>query len=113
MLYIYNMSRAEKDTLFFKALADERRREILDLIKDQPMTTGDICTHFKGIDRCTVMQHLGVLEKANLIIVKREGRLRWNYLNVVPIEEIRDRWISRYASGSVDILKRMKADLDG
>ncbi len=113
MLYIYNMSRNEKDNSIFRALADHRRRQILDLLKNKPMTTGDICAHFKSIDRCTVMQHLGVLEKAELIIVKREGRFRWNYLNVVPIQQIHDRWINRYASESVAILTRLKDDLEG
>ena len=97
----------------FKALADYRRREMLDLLRDKPQTTGDICTHFKDLDRCTVMQHLGVLEKAGLVIVKRQGRQRWNYINPLPIKEIYDRWISRYATHAIDILTRMKQDLEG
>ena len=40
------------------------------------------------------MQHLGVLEKADLVVVKRQGRQRWNYLNPVPIRALHDRWIS-------------------
>jgi DNA-binding transcriptional ArsR family regulator len=79
------MSRPQQD-LIFKALADHRRREILDLLKETAKTTGELCDHFKKIDRCTVMQHLGVLEKAGLVIVRREGRRRWNFLNVVPIQ---------------------------
>jgi DNA-binding transcriptional ArsR family regulator len=75
------MSSVKKDDLVYKALADSRRREILDLLKDEPRTTGDICSKFKKLDRCTVMQHLSVLEKADLIITKREGRYRWNYIN--------------------------------
>ncbi len=106
------MSRADKDDLVFKALADHRRRDILDLLKDTPNTTGGICLHFKDLDRCTVMQHLGVLEKAELIIVQKKGRFRWNYLNVVPIREIYDRWINQYASPSVELLTRLKQDLD-
>jgi DNA-binding transcriptional ArsR family regulator len=106
------MSRGNKQDLIFKALADHRRRTILDLLKDAPKTTGELCDHFRKMDRCTVMQHLGVLEKAELVIVKREGRLRWNYLNVVPIKEIYDRWISQYATASVDLLARMKRDLE-
>ena len=82
------MSSAKKGDLVYKALADRRRREILDLLKDEPKTTGDICAKFKRLDRCTVMQHLGVLEKAGLIFTKRVGRFRWNYLNAVPIREI-------------------------
>jgi DNA-binding transcriptional ArsR family regulator len=58
------------------------------------------------------MQHLGVLEHAGLVIVKRTGRNRWNYINPLPIKEIYDRWISRYASHAIDILARMKRDMD-
>ena len=116
MLYFYNMSTGKKERerqeAIFKALADYRRREMLDLLRDEPRTTGDICKRFKDLDRCTVMQHLGVLEKAELIIVKREGRNRWNYLNPLPIKEIYDRWISRYATHAVDLLARMKHDLE-
>ena len=116
MLYFYNMSRSkrerDKQERVFKALADYRRREMLDLLKDAPRSTGDICVHFHELDRCTVMQHLGVLEKADLIIVKRSGRHRWNYINPMPIKEIYDRWISNYATHAVDVLAHMKRDLD-
>ena len=107
------MSREKDDDLIFKALADQRRRKLLDLLRDQPKTTSELCDHFKSLDRCTVMQHLGVLERAGLIIVKKKGRFRWNYLNVVPIREIYDRWINQYASPSVEVLTRLKLDLDG
>jgi DNA-binding transcriptional ArsR family regulator len=106
------MSRKKNDDLIFKALADSRRRQILDLLKNEPRTTGDVCGHFKALDRCTVMQHLGVLEKAGLVIVKKEGRYRWNYLDAVPIREIYDRWINQYASPSVGILKMLRQDLE-
>jgi DNA-binding transcriptional ArsR family regulator len=86
--------------------------EILDLLKDGPRTTGELCEHFKRVDRCTVMQHLGVLEAADLVIAKRSGRQRWNYLNVAPVQEIYDRWISQYARPSVELLTRLKRDLE-
>jgi DNA-binding transcriptional ArsR family regulator len=105
------MSRVYDHDLIFKALADSRRRKILDLLKDEPKTTGDICGHFESLDRCTVMQHLGVLEKAGLVIVKKEGKFRWNYLDAVPIREIYDRWINQYASPSVEMLTKLKRDL--
>src|SRR5687767_8853794 len=110
MLYFYNMSRVRNDDLVFKALADRRRREILDLLKDEPLTTGAICDHFKPLDRCTVMQHLGVLEKAELVFGQKKGKFRWNYLNAVPIREIYDRWINKYASPNVEMLTRLKQD---
>jgi DNA-binding transcriptional ArsR family regulator len=101
-----------KQDVVFQALADHRRRAILDMLKDQPRTTGELCARFPQLDRCTVMLHLRVLEAADLIIVKREGRNRWNYLNPLPIKEIYDRWISRYAGGAVDLLARVKRDLE-
>ena len=104
---------SHSDDLLFKALADTRRRKILDLLKDGPRTTSDICTRFKKLDRCTVMQHLGVLEKAGLIFVKKDGRFRWNYLDVVPIRDIYDRWISAYASPSVEMLAKLRRSLQG
>jgi len=107
------MSRTAADDVVFKALADSRRREILDLLKVSARTTGELCDHFQDLDRCTVMQHIGVLEKAGLVIARREGRQRWNYLNVMPIKEIHDRWISPYAASAVKLLARMKREIEG
>jgi DNA-binding transcriptional ArsR family regulator len=106
------MSRSDRQERIFKALADGRRRKILDLLASDPLTTGELCTHFPKLHRTTVMQHLGVLERANLIIVKRAGRLRWNYINALPIKEIYDRWISPYATDAVFLLAWMKRELE-
>ena len=101
----------DEDDLVFKALASSERRLILDLLKDTPMTTGEIGKHFADLDRTTVMQHLGVLEKARLVISKKEGRCRWNYLDVAPIQRIHERWIESYALPSVKLLSRIHRDL--
>ena len=108
------MSTPAQEDAVWKALADSRRREILDLLKTSARTTGELCDHFgKTLDRCTVMQHIGVLEKAGLVISRREGRQRWNHLNLMPIKEIHDRWISPYAASAVALLARMKRDFEG
>lgn len=106
------MSSADKDEKIFKALANATRREILDVLKDDPKTTGELCEAFSRLNRCTVMQHLGVLEAADLIIVKRQGRVRWNHLNPLPIKSIHDRWIGPYAERAVSLLARIKTDLE-
>lgn len=112
MLYKYNMSRGTDDDLVFKALANRHRRRLLDSLKEAPQTTGALCQQFPDMDRCTVMQHLRVLEDADLIIIRREGRERWNYLNARPIKQIQDRWISQYATHALSILDRLKTDLE-
>ena len=101
----------DEDDLVFKALASRDRRLILDLLKDSPMTTGEIGKHLPNLDRTTVMQHLRVLEKAALIISKKEGRCRWNYLDVAPIQRIHERWIESYAMPSAKLLSRIHRDL--
>lgn len=107
------MSSDDDSEKIFKALADHRRRAILDALKDEPRTTGALCALFPEIDRCTVMLHMRVLEAADLIIVERRGRERWNHLNAMPIKAIHDRWIGPYALHAVEKLSRLKAELDG
>ena len=102
------MSSGEADDLVFKALGDSRRRAMLDLLRPAPRTTGEIVGRFPDLDRCTVMQHIGVLERAGLVIAKRRGRERWNYFNPLPIKRIHDRWIGRYATRAVDLVARLK-----
>jgi hypothetical protein len=98
---------ADNDKIF-KALSATTRRAMLDALKDRPQTTGALCAAFPALDRCTVMQHLKVLEEAELVIVRR-----WNHLNPLPIKHIHDRWIGPYAAHAVEILDRLQRDLEG
>lgn len=107
------MSIDDENDRIFKALSAATRRAILDALKDDPLTTGALCTRFPALDRCTVMQHLKVLEDADLVIVSRKGRERWNHLNPLPIKHIHDRWIGPYAASAVSLLDRLKSDLEG
>lgn len=104
--------RLDNQDRVFRALGHATRREILDLLRRAPRTTGEVCAAFPHLDRCTVMQHLGVLERAGLVVVRTEGRQRWNVLNAMPIKEIHDRWIGRYAANAVTLLARLKRDLE-
>lgn len=106
------MSTSNEDDRIFKALASSTRREILDALKDHPRTTGELCARFPALDRCTVMQHLKVLEDADFVIVRRERRVRWNHLNPLPIKHIHDRWIGPYAAHATEVLDRLKTDLE-
>lgn len=107
------MSDNPQDDSVFKALASPVRRSLLDALNDQPRTTGDLCARLAPLDRCTVMQHLGVLQAAGLVIARRQGRERWNHLDALPIRRIHDRWIGAYAAGAVEMLERLRADVEG
>ena len=78
----------------------------------QPLTTGTLCAHFPELDRCTVMQHLKVLEEAELVIPHRKGRERWNHLNPLPIHDIHERWIGPHAAFATAGLAVLKRDLE-
>ena len=106
------MSISDQVDRVFKALAASVRRQILDDLRDQPLTTGTLCAHFPELDRCTVMQHLKVLEEAELVIAVRKGRERWNHLNPLPIHAIHERWIGPHAERAVAMLARLKRDLE-
>ena len=107
------MSSESQEDAIFKALANGKRRQMLDAIRHAPLTTGALCEKFPEMDRCTVMQHLKVLEDADLIIPRREGRERWNHLNALPIQAIHDRWISQYAGHAMTVLSALRGELEG
>ncbi|MCB1216775.1 MAG: metalloregulator ArsR/SmtB family transcription factor [bacterium] len=92
----------------FKALADPTRRRILDLLKPGPKTTGQLCGAFAELSRFAVMKHLGILADAGLVLVRREGRQRFNYLNTVPIRQVYERWMGPYAELWSSSLLRLK-----
>ena len=95
----------------FRALADPTRRQILDLLRRGPQTTGGLSDQFP-LTRYAVMKHLTVLEEAGLVIVRRSGRERWNHLNAVPLQEVAERWISPYAGRWAQSLLRLKDTIE-
>lgn len=106
------MSIDDQDDLVFKALSHRSRRQLLDLLKGEPRTTGMLCALLPELDRCTVMQHLRVLEQAGLIIVERRGRERWNHLDALPIQAIHERWIGPYAAYASTMLSKLKREVE-
>lgn len=104
-------SAGEQDAVW-KALANPIRRRMLDLLVDGPMRTGDLGVRFPELSRFAVMQHLRVLEEANLVVPIRKGRERHNYLNPVPIQQVYERWVSRYMQPWTDALTSLKHGLE-
>ena len=80
----------------WKALADPTRRAVLDLLRDRPLTTTEIVDAFPHLTRFGVMKHLDALRGAGLVHTREEGRQRVNSLNVFPIRQIYERWVSPF-----------------
>ncbi|MEO7803500.1 MAG: helix-turn-helix transcriptional regulator [Actinomycetota bacterium] len=86
-----------EDDAVWRALGSPMRRRLLDLLRDGPLTTGELATHFPDLSRFAVMQHLGVLEEAKLVVARKQGRQRFNHLNAVPLRTIYERWVGTFA----------------
>ena len=70
-----------------KALADPIRREILNLLKKEKMSAGEIADHFE-VTGASISRHLSVLKDAGLIRDEREGKFIIYELNASVLEEI-------------------------
>ncbi len=96
----------------FRALADPSRRLLLDSLNERNgQTLRELCSRLE-MARQSVSKHLGVLEAANLVTTVRRGREKHHYLNAAPINEIAERWITRYEQARVRALADLKRALE-
>ena len=70
-----------------KALADPIRREILNLLKGEPMSAGEIGEHF-DITGAAISRHLSVLKDADLLWDQRKGKFIYYSINTSVLEEV-------------------------
>src|SRR3954454_231436 len=96
----------------FRALADPSRRALLDSLNERNgQTLRQLCAGL-SIARQSVSKHLAGLEAANLVTTVRRGREKHHYLNAAPINEIAERWITRYEQARVNALADLKRALE-
>jgi uncharacterized protein YndB with AHSA1/START domain len=96
----------------FKALADPTRRSLLDeLFREDGQTLGMLEARLP-MTRFGVMKHLRQLEEAGLVVSKRRGREKLHFLNAVPIRQVHDRWVSKYAAPWAAALSGLKTELE-
>ncbi len=97
----------------FKALADTTRRALLDaLFARDGQSVSALCEQFPAMTRFGVMKHLAVLEAANLVTAHRQGRNKLHYLNPVPIQQVADRWIGKFAQPFTRSLVDLKSAIE-
>ena len=101
------------DDRVFRALADASRRRLLDrLHRKNGQTLGELCRGL-AMTRQAVAKHLAILEEANLVAAKREGREKRHFINPVPINQIAERWISKFEERRLSALSALKKNLEG
>src|SRR5579864_4504760 len=96
------------DDSVFKALADPSRRQLLDRLHDSDgMTLSALCQGL-AMSRQAVMKHLRILEDANLVAVRRQGREKLHFINPVPINDIARRWMGKFDRRQLDALADLR-----
>ena len=101
------------DDAVFRALADASRRQLLDSLHARNgQTLNELC---RGLDmsRQAATKHLAILEAANLVSTRRQGREKLHFLNPVPINDIAERWISKFERPRLAALAQLKRNLEG
>jgi DNA-binding transcriptional ArsR family regulator len=71
----------------FRALADPTRREILQLLRERPRTSGEIADAFSS-SWPTISRHLAVLRSAGLIVRERKGQFIEYDVNTTVLQEV-------------------------
>ena len=104
--------RSHETDLLFKALADPSRRKLLDVLHvHDGRTLSDLCEHL-DMTRQGVTQHLALLEAANLVATVWHGREKLHFLNPVPLQEIYERWISKFEKPRLNALSELKRRME-
>ncbi len=88
------MARAATTADVFNAVAEPRRREILDILAGGERSVNDLVARM-GLAQPQVSKHLRVLREVGLVDVRDEGRQRLYRLNAGPLKPIHD-WVKGY-----------------
>lgn len=89
------MARAATTTDVFNAIAEPRRREIIDALVDgRDHAVGEMVDAL-GMAQPAVSKHLGVLRKVGIVSVTKRGQLRLYRLNAAELKPVHD-WVKNY-----------------
>ncbi len=96
----------------FKALNDPARRDLLDSLRKKDGQSLSDLEQVLNMTRFGVMKHLRALEEANLIVTRKVGRFKYHYLNVLPLQEMMDRWAAPFLQTQARALAELKQKLE-
>ncbi|GAK08283.1 autorepressor SdpR family transcription factor [Geomicrobium sp. JCM 19038] len=78
----------------YKALSDENRRRILDILHEKDHTAGEIADQFT-MSKAGISQHLNILKQAELVYAKKQGQYVLYSLNTSVFQEV-VRWLMKF-----------------
>ena len=105
------MARAATTTDAFNAVAEPRRRQILDVLADGERSVNDLVVQL-GLAQPQVSKHLRVLREVGAVVVRGDGRRRLYRLNGAALKPIHD-WVKAYEQLWTDRFAELDAVLEG
>ena len=105
------MARAATTADAFNAVAEPRRRQILDALADGERSVNDLVVRL-GLAQPQVSKHLRVLREVGAVVVREDGRRRLYRLNGAALKPIHD-WVKAYEQLWTDRFAELDAVLDG
>lgn len=91
--------------LVLQAIAEPRRRKILNLIRKAELSSGEIAAHFEDVTRPAISQHLKVLTEAGLVTLRKEGTRRLYQARPEGLAEVRS-FLEGFWDDQLQLLKR-------
>jgi DNA-binding transcriptional ArsR family regulator len=89
----------------FKALNDKTRRDILELLKQDDMTAGQIAEHF-NFSNPTISHHLDLLKQAGLVTSVKKGQFIFYSLNTTVMDELL-KWMLQFSANAIPVKKKV------
>ena len=80
--------------IFFRALNDPTRREMLELLNKGDLTAGEIADQF-NMTKPSISHHLDLLKQAGLVVCVREGQFQKYSINTTVFDEI-VKWMMQF-----------------
>lgn len=96
----------------FKALNDPARRDLLDSLRRKDGQSLSDLESTLNMSRFGTMKHLRVLEDAGLVLTRKQGRFKYHYLNVLPLQDLMDRWAAPFLQRQARALTELKHTLE-
>lgn len=90
--------------LALQAIAEPRRRQILEVVRDHELPAGEIASRFPEVSRPAISQHLGVLREAGLVTERRQGTSRLYLARPEGLAEVRE-FVATFWDSRLDVLQ--------
>lgn len=101
---------SKRQNLVFRAISDPTRREILNILRSDQQTVGNIAHNFR-MSRPAISKHLRVLRSAGLVETRRHGTQTRCTLNAKPLQAVNE-WLHDYETFWKESLQSLKKHLE-